>query len=698
MEIGNSAPTQTSVSFVHGVGPKTVEFLQARGIQTVEDLFYFCPTRYEDRTRIGTIGAAREGERATLLGKVVASRESFYRASRKRLRTALLDDGTGTIVLKWFRFARPYLRTLCRKGNLLLVTGEVKRFGDALEMIHPDVFMVEDERDVAERRGVLPVYPEIEGLKQGTLRRLIKGAFEEYGDSVHSFISSGVEEGRTIPTLNEALVHLHFPDESLLSENTRERYRGRLILEEFFLFQAALLLKGREIKQDKGVSLKAGGPLYRSFTASLPFRLTPGQKKVLQEITSDMEKREPMNRLLQGDVGCGKTVCAITAACIALDSGYQVAFLAPTEILAEQQYLAIHGSFEILGMRPVLLRGGMARQDRVPVLKGIAEGTIRIVVGTHALLQGDVRFKNLGFAIIDEQHRFGVLQRKMIMGKGISPDMLVMTATPIPRTLAMVVFGDLDVSIIDGMPEGRQKVVTKVFSEAGRERAYRLADEELRAGRQAFFVYPLVDESDKTELLAATRMASHLKEAVFPQYRIGLLHGRMKAEEKEEIMLSFRQGNIDILVCTTVIEVGIDIPNATVMIVEHAERFGLAQLHQLRGRIGRGPHPSRCMLIAASRQTATATRRLRIMEETQDGFRIAEEDMEMRGPGDMLGVRQAGIPRFRIGDIVRNGDIMGRARAMAEAWLADAPSVELVRVAQESVRRWGKNLELYEVL
>ncbi len=698
MEIGSSSLIQTSIRFVKGVGPSIAEILQKRGVQTVEDLFYFCPTRYEDRRVIRAIGSLQERERATLLGKVVTSKEHFSRASRKRLRTAVLDDGTGSIVLKWFRFVRQYLRTLCRKGNLLLVTGEVKRFGDALEMVHPDVFLVEDEHDVGERQGVLPIYPEVEGLKQGTLRRIIKEAFDEYGHYVQSSISAVIEKEQALPTLKDSLVYLHFPDESILSESSRERYRKRLILEEFFLFQAALLLKGREIKQDRGVSLESGGPLYSSFKAGLSFQLTSAQKRAMEEIKSDMKKPEPMNRLLQGDVGCGKTVCAVAAACIALDSGYQVAFLAPTEILAEQQYLTIHRSFEALGIRPVLLRGGVGRQDRAPLLKGIAEGTIPIIVGTHALLQNDVRFKNLGFAIIDEQHRFGVLQRKTLMRKGLSPDMLVMTATPIPRTLAMVVFGDLDVSVIDGMPEGRQKIVTKVFNEAGRERAYKLAEEELRAGRQAFFVYPLVDESDKTELLAATRMASHLKETVFPQHRIGLLHGRMKAEEKEDIMLSFRRGNIDILVCTTVIEVGIDIPNATVMLVEHAERFGLSQLHQLRGRVGRGPHPSKCMLIAAARQTPTAKRRLRIMEETQDGFRIAEEDMEIRGPGDMLGVRQAGIPRFRMGDIVRNGDIMTRARAVAEAWLADAPATELVRITEESTRRWGKNLELYEVL
>ena len=692
------SPTLTSVGTLKGVGPRIVEILQNRGIQTVEDLFYFCPTRYEDRRVIRAIGTIHEGERATFLGKVVTSKEHYSRASRRRFRTAVLDDGTGSIVLKWFRFVRQYLRTICRKGSLLLVTGEVKRFGDGLEMVHPDVFLVEDEHDVSERQGVLPIYPEIEGLKQGTLRRIIKGAFDGYGNNIRSFIPAAVEKTQALPGLSEALIHLHVPDESILSESSRERYRKRLILEEFFLLQVALLLKGRQIKQDKGMSLKSGGPLHNSFKAGLPFPLTPAQKKVLEEITSDMEKPESMNRLLQGDVGCGKTVCAVAAACIALDSGFQVAFLAPTEILAEQQYLSIHRSFEALGMQPVLLRGAISRRDREPLLKGIKEGTIPIVVGTHALLQENVKFKNLGFAIIDEQHRFGVLQRKALMEKGLSPDMLVMTATPIPRSLSMVVFGDLDVSVIDGMPEGRQKIVTKVFNEAGREKAYKLVAEELRAGRQAFFVYPLVDESDKSELLAATKMASQLKQTTFPQHRIGLLHGRMKAEEKEEIMLSFRRGGIDILVCTTVVEVGIDIPNASVMLVEHAERFGLSQLHQLRGRIGRGPHPSKCLLIAAAKQTTKAKQRLRIMEETQDGFRIAEEDMEIRGPGDMLGVRQAGIPRFRIGDIVRNGDIMGQARAMAEAWIADASPTELIRVAEESTRRWGKDLELYEVL
>jgi len=698
MEIGTPPAGRTSIGHVKGVGPKVIEMFQKRGIHCVEDLFYFCPARYEDRRLVREIGSVREGERATLLGKVVASKEHFSKASRRRLRTALLDDGTGSITLKWFHFIRQYLRTLCRKGSLLLVTGDVRRYGETLEMVHPDVFLVEDENDLGERQGVLPIYPQIEGLKQGTLRRIIREAFDEYGSRVHSSIPSVIEKEAALPGLREAFAALHFPDETILNERSQEEFRKRLITEEFFLFQTALLLKGRQMKREKGISVTGGGPLFNLFKGNLSFLLTSAQDRVLEEITLDMKRPQPMNRLLQGDVGCGKTVCAVAAACVALDGGYQVAFMAPTEILAEQQYLTIRRSFEALGLRPVLLRGSMSRQERVPLLKGIEEGTIPIVVGTHALLQNEVRFKNLGFAIIDEQHRFGVLQRKTLMQKGMNPDTLVMTATPIPRSLAMVVFGDLDVSVIDGMPEGRQKIVTRIFNEAGRGKAYKTVAQELRAGRQAFFVYPLVDESDKAELLAATKMASQLKETVFAQYRIGLLHGRMKAEEKEEIMLSFRQGSIDILVCTTVVEVGIDVPNATVMLVEHAERFGLSQLHQLRGRIGRGSHPSICMLIAGSRQTPAAKRRLKIMEETQDGFRIAEEDMKIRGPGDMFGVRQAGLPKFRMGDIVRNGDLMGRARAMADNWLADALPSEVDRLREESTRRWGKNLELYEVL
>lgn len=699
MEIGRpSSRLKASVLEVRGVGPRIGELLGKKGINTIEDLIYFCPIRYEDRRLVKNIGSLTEGERASVVGRVVSSKESLSRNRRKRIRTAVLEDSTGRIVLTWFRFVRQYLSALCRKGNMLFATGQVGRFGGTLQMVHPDTFLLDDEEDADSRQGILPIYSELEGIKQGTVRRIMREALADCAGSIESYIPNEIEGVYKIPTLGAAFSNLHNPDGTAFDENTQRALYRRLIIEEFFLFQAALLLKGRELKQEQGIAFESKGALHAGLTRRLPFELTTGQQRALDEILGDMEKAEPMNRLLQGDVGCGKTIVAIAAACVALDCAYQVAFLAPTEILAEQQYLTVHRTFEALGVRPILLRGGIGQKEKKALVEEIREGTARVVVGTHALLQEDVTFKNLGLAIIDEQHRFGVLQRKALKEKGSNPDMLVMTATPIPRTLAMVVFGDLDVSIIEGMPAGRQPIATRVFADAGRDKVYELVRRELREGRQAFLVYPLIDESDKMELRDATGMAAHLQKDVFPEFRIRLLHGRMATEEKEEIMLAFRRGEIDVLVSTTVIEVGIDIPNATVMVVEHAERFGLSQLHQLRGRIGRGAHPSKCLLVASEKQTANAVRRLKKMEETQDGFRIAEEDMSIRGPGDMLGVRQAGLPRFRVGDIVRNGDIMSQARAIAVTWLSTAPREAVERLRAESIRRWGENLDLYEVL
>jgi ATP-dependent DNA helicase RecG len=699
MEIGRPLQAiKVSVLEVRGVGPRIAELLAKKEIKTVEDLIYFCPIRYEDRRLVKSIGSLKEGERASVVGRVVSSKESLSRNRRKRIRTAVLEDGTGTIVLTWFRFVRQYLSALCRKGNLLFTTGQVGRFGGTLQMVHPDAFLLDDEEDADTRQAILPIYSELEGIKQGTVRRLMREALTDYAGSIESHIPTEIERAHKIPSLRTAFSNLHNPDGGTFDESSQRAFYRRLILEEFFLFQAALLLKGRELKEERGIAFAGGGALHAALARNLPYELTAGQRRALDEILADMGKGEPMNRLLQGDVGCGKTIVAIAAACVALDCGYQVAFLAPTEILAEQQYLTVHRTFEALGVKPILLRGGIGQKERKALIEEVRDGVARVVVGTHALLQEDVVFKNLGLAIIDEQHRFGVLQRKSLKEKGSNPDMLVMTATPIPRTLAMVVFGDLDVSIIEGMPAGRQPIVTRVFADAGRDKVYELVRQELRAGRQAFLVYPLIDESDKIELRDATGMAAHLQKEVFPEFRIRLLHGRMGTEEKEEIMLAFRRGDIDVLVSTTVIEVGIDIPNATVMVVEHAERFGLSQLHQLRGRIGRGAHPSKCLLVASEKQTVNAVRRLKKMEETQDGFLIAEEDMNIRGPGDMLGVRQAGLPRFRVGDIVRNGDIMGQSRAMAAAWLGSASAEALERVCEESIRRWGENLDLYEVL
>lgn len=722
------------VHSLKGVGPKISILMERKGIKTIEDLFYFLPTRYEDRRHLRKISEIKEGEKALIVAKVVASKSLFFRHFRKKAYEAIVDDGTGSISVKWFQWVSQYLKNVCRKGNILLLSGMVGKFGNRLQMVHPDITILEDENEIEAYKAIVPVYSETEGLKQGTLRNLMKRAFEDYGGHIKSIVPAEIEKLYGLVPLYEAFLKLQFPDDDVLSQasslelltSLHHRYLERLIFEEYFLFQLALLMKRGEVKKEQGINFQAKGAYYRRFEKGLPFELTPAQKGVLKEIEGDMVRNEPMNRLLQGDVGCGKTICAILAACIAIDSGYQVAFMAPTEILAEQHYLTIHRVFEGMGIPLTFLRGNMGKERR-EVLEGIKKGKIRVAIGTHALIQEDVEFEKLGLVVIDEQHRFGVIQRKLLKEKGSGvggqepglttkdvgrkksaignrksaintiPDTLVMTATPIPRTLSMVVYGDLDVSIIDEMPEGRQKIWTKMFLDKNKNTVYGMIEEELKKERQVFIVYPLVEESEKVELLNAKEMAAYFQKSVFPSYRVGLLHGRMKAEEKEATMLRFKNRGIDILVCTTVIEVGIDVPNATMIVIEHAERFGLSQLHQLRGRVGRGLHPSKCILITSEKKTALATKRLKVMEETTDGFVIAEEDMKLRGPGDMLGVRQSGIPKFRVGDLVKNGDIMTRARRIAEEAVVKLTAGDLQEVKDIIKEKWQDSIHLYDV-
>jgi ATP-dependent DNA helicase RecG len=686
----------TPIRFLKGVGPKISEQMEKKGIKSVEDLFYFLPIRYEDKRYIRKINELREGEKALVIAKVITSKSLFYRHSRKKAYEAIVDDGTGNISVKWFQWVSSYLRNICRKGNILLLSGGVSRYGTKLQMIHPEVTILGDESEIENCKGIVPIYSEIDRVKQGTLRNLVKRVFEDYGVYVKSILPGEIEKFYGFTPLYEAFFKIHFPDDDLLESNIRQKYIQRLIFEEYFLFQAALLMKKGEIKKERGISFKSDGIYYNKFKGSLPFELTLAQKRVIRETEHDMAHIEPMNRLLQGDVGCGKTVCAILAACIVVDNGYQVAFMAPTEILAEQHYLTIHKAFEGMGIPLVFLRGNMGK-ERKGVIEGIKKGEYSVIVGTHALIQKDVNFRRLGLVIIDEQHRFGVIQRKLLKEKGIMPDTLVMTATPIPRTLSMVVYGDLDVSVIDEIPKGRQKIWTKVFLDKDKFAVYRMIEDELKKGHQAYIVYPLVEESEKIELLNAKEMAAYFRKSVFPSYRVGLLHGRMKAEEKEKIMFRFKNREIDVLVCTTVIEVGIDVPNVTMMVIEHAERFGLSQLHQLRGRVGRGTYPSKCVLITSTRRTEIATRRLKVMEGTTDGFKIAEEDMKIRGPGDMLGVRQSGIPKFRVGDIVRDGDIMTHARRVAEEMIDRLTVDDLNGVKDTVLTRWKDSMHLYNI-
>jgi ATP-dependent DNA helicase RecG len=700
--VAHPAPSETlpanrllwPIREVKGVGPATAEALERRGIRLVGDLLYLIPLRYEDRRLICTVAEIKEGEENVLLGRVVDSGQLYSRASRKRIYQARIEDATGAITLKWFRFGKAWVTSMCKLGNLLFVAGKASRFGAELQMVHPRVTVMAEGRDVEDVGTIIPVYPEIEGVKQGVLHNVVRSAFIQFRQSIKSLIPTRVAKDHGLPDLAGVLADCHMPERSAYAPD-RDILRSRLVLEEFFLFQCALLQQKRETGQGNGLVLTAGS-FHGRLRAGLPYRLTPGQERAWGEIEADMASPRPMNRLLQGDVGCGKTICALLAASVALDSGRQVVFMAPTEILAEQLYLGCHRMLDAIGAAPVLLRGGMG-PERAAILEGIREGSVRVIVGTHALLQPDVVFHSLGLAIIDEQHRFGVIQRKSLKGKGADPDVLVMSATPIPRTLSMVVYGDLDVSSIDDMPAGRQRVRTLVVKETERQRVHDAVMEETGKGRQVFVVCPVIDESEQPGTLSA-KEAFQAWKGLFSDLRLGLLHGKMRPSDKERAMMSFRDGDIDVLVCTTVVEVGIDVPNATLMVVEHAERFGLSQLHQLRGRVGRGAHPSRCVLVGSTEGGTNAAKRLKVLEKTGDGFAIAEEDLKLRGPGDMFGVRQTGIADFRIGNIVRDGHLMEKARKMAGETLASGSQEELARIGAEAMRRWGGKILLGDVL
>lgn len=681
------------VMSLKGVGPVIGKGLLKKGIQCVDDLFYFVPIRWLDRGTVKMIGELRAGEGACVLASVDSYRSMFFRHARKKGFEVIVTDDTGSLSLKWFQWSKGYLQRICRKGALLFLSGKVGKFGEALQIVHPEVTVLGEDEAPGRAPGVLPIYSQIDGVKQGFLRNIVSEAVNVLNSSPEGILSREMEERFDLMNFADAVRCVHRADGEDFTEEKGNRGVNRLILEEYLHFQITLMSRKRKVHRERGISFAANGPLYRRFLQNLGFQLTGAQSRVMAEIISDMVRDIPMNRLLQGDVGSGKTVCAVACACVAIDNGFQAAFMAPTEILAEQHYLNVHRWFAELGVPVTLLKGGMGRERR-GVLDAIRTGATPIVIGTHAMIQADVEFNKLGLVIIDEQHRFGVEQRKKLKDKSRRPDVLSMTATPIPRTLSMVVYGDLDVSVIDAMPGGRQKVVTKVLSDDQREKAHAMIREELKDGHGVFIVCPLVEESEQMGIRDATGMASHFQDSVFPEYRVGLLHGRMSARDKEGVMDGFRHGEIDVLVCTTVIEVGIDVPRATMIVVENAERFGLSQLHQLRGRVGRGTLRSRCLLLASTQRTNLATKRLRIMEKTNDGFAIAEEDLRIRGVGDMLGVRQSGMPAFRIGDVVRDIDIMIEARKVAEDFTGGLREGEMKKLLEHIGDRFEDKRDL----
>lgn len=691
---------QTPVQYLKGVGPRRAAELAAAGVQTVEDLLLTLPYRYEDRERLQPIGELTVGALTSVCGRVLSCGLRTTRRPGFRIFEMIVQDTSGRVLVAFLNQA--FLKDVFKAQQQVVLHGRVdRRPTGGLQITNPDYEVVSEEQGDDEGGAlihsgrIVPVYEKIGSLTPKSLRRLVHEALQKLPADVADLVPGSVRRSLGIPSRREALRDAHFPPPGTSVEalnGFRTAAQQRLVFEEFFFFQAGLLLRRRETDtRVKAQRVGVDDRIREAARAVLPFRLTGDQRRALKEIVDDMQRPQPMNRLLQGDVGSGKTIVALMAALVALENGLQVAFMSPTEILAEQHYASVTRVLAPSRFATALLTGTLPARTRREVGSRIANGASQLVVGTHALVQGGVRFRALGLAIIDEQHRFGVVQRASLRDKGLHPDVLVMTATPIPRTLALTAYGDLDSSEIRERLPGRQPVRTLVRDESRRAEVYDLIRAQLRAGRQAFVVYPLVEESEKLDLKAATGMADELQAHILPDARIGLVHGRIPVGERERTMTAFAAGSIDVLVATTVIEVGIDVPNATVMVIEQAERFGLAQLHQLRGRVGRGAAQSHCVLVHAARISDAARARLRALAETTDGFEIAERDLELRGPGDFFGTRQSGVPLFRVGDLLRDHRLMEEARRTAAAWLGgpDATEPQLAAVRRAWTRRFG---------
>ncbi len=675
---------ETEVRYLKGVGEVRAAQLERLGIRTVRDLLLTLPRRYEDRRQLCPMNRLAPDEWAVVGGEVVSARWARPRYGKGYFE-ALLTDKSAVVQVRWY--GATWLQDQLTPGQRIVLFGKPARRKGRFVFDHPEFEQLDEEGGESIHLGrIVPIYPLTENLPQRTMRRMLWNAVDQFAARAEEIMPQATRERAKVPGITEALAQAHFP----LDLERARRARARLVFEEFLCMQ--LVLAARKIQTERflvGRSLHAPGRLCAQFMASLPFKLTGGQEQALAEIRADMIKARPMHRLLQGDVGSGKTVVAACAMLDAIECGAQAAVMAPTELLAAQHARTLRGYLQPLGIRLALLTSSLSGAERVAARAAVADGRTQLVVGTHALIQDRVAFKDLGLAVIDEQHKFGVEQRGLLYDKGTHPDVLVMTATPIPRTLAMTLYGDLDVTTIRELPGGRQPIVTRVISAKLLEKAYDFIRQQVAKGRQAYLVYPLVAESERLELKAATAMFEQLRVETFRSQRMGLVHGQLASAEKDRVMEQFRAGELDILVATSVIEVGVDVPNATVMLVENAERFGLAQLHQLRGRIGRGAHKSFCILqgTPGSRE---AWQRLKVLEETSDGFRIAEEDFRIRGMGNLLGREQSGAPLLRVGDPLRDVALLEEARQEAFRLIESDP--RLTAAAHAGLRRQARSL------
>jgi ATP-dependent DNA helicase RecG len=677
--MANSLNTQ--LRMIKGVGPQRAELLAQRGIHTLEDLLTYLPFRYEDRIQFSKIHDLQPNNVYTIRARVMSGQAVRGMRGRGAIYHLLVQDDSGSLPCKFFHGG--YLEGRLKPGQWLVLHGKVeidKLRPARREMVNPQIEMqASEEMDSTELGRIVPIYEAIGTFGSRAIRRAMYAAVQLLDPHAPDVLPPELRARLHYPSRSEALVRTHFPppQESLDALNQfRSPAQRRLIFEEFFLYQLSLGLDRKATRQENAIAFRVREEKVReALKRILPFKPTNAQKRVLMEIASDLEKSAPMNRLLQGDVGSGKTIIALQAAVIAIENGSQAALMAPTEILAVQHYLSARRILAKSGYRVELLISGLKASEKAAVLESTRSGAANLVIGTHALIEDNVAFARLGFVAIDEQHRFGVLQRKRLMDKaarhGHAPHVLVLTATPIPRTLSLTLYGDLDVSVIDELPPGRTPITTRMTTEPHLPGVWEGMKREVQAGRQGYIVYPVIEES-KLELKAAMDEFQRLSKNVFPNLRLGLLHGRLSSEEKEDVMQRFRKNEVQILVATTVVEVGVDVPNATVMVIEHAERFGLSQLHQLRGRIGRGAEKSHCILVAAGRLTDEARTRLETMVRTNNGFEIAETDLLLRGPGEFFGTRQSGTLGFHIANPLRDRELLELARSEAFALVGDS--------------------------
>lgn len=670
------AALSQKVTAIRGVGAKTARRLGRLGAETIWDMLYLFPRRYDDYTEMKPINQLEYGEQVTVIGTIWETRARRTRSNQTLVQT-VISDGTGAVQASWFN--QPWLAEKLKAGKQIVVSGKVDQYLGRPVFSSPEWEALEMEP--LRTRRIVPVYPLTSGLSGNKMRDLMQTAVDKWSHHVPDPLPESIRIRQKLYPLPAAIQQIHFPD----SQESLHQARRRIIFDELFLLQLGMQGKRQEWQDVPGIPIPPAPHTLQQFYDALPFSLTAAQERVIEEITNDMARPVPMNRLLQGDVGAGKTLVAAAAMLVAVNAGAQAAMMAPTEILAEQHYAGLHPRLEAMDVSVALLTGSLTAGEKTAVYQGLAEGEIDVVIGTHALIQEGVIFQNLGLAVIDEQHRFGVDQRGALREKGTvsgngeeakeaNPHLLVMSATPIPRSLALSLYGDLDLSLLDEMPPGRQEIATHWLRSAQRERAYAFVRRQAKEGRQAFIIYPLVEESDKIDAKAAVAEYERLQAEVFPELEVGLVHGRLSNEEKEATMRAFHAGEIDVLVATSVIEVGVDVPNAAVIMIENANRFGLAQLHQFRGRVGRGRHKSYCILVADD-SSSDAEERLRALEQTNDGFQLAEKDLEIRGPGEFFGRKQSGLPELQLASLL-NMEVLEAARREAIDLFADDPYLQ----------------------